>query len=109
MNSGQAVGSVVKLVELVQENKLNLELFAMTCWTSWNCQNKVRLNELRLPLDRIVDHAFNILQVFQRAHPALPKPVRPTRPSWKPPDPHELKTNFDGAIFDDLSAAGMGW
>lgn len=32
----------------------------------------------------------------------------PTRPSWKPPDPYELKTNFDGAIFDDLSAAGMG-
>nr|POF08054.1 hypothetical protein CFP56_17778 [Quercus suber] len=42
---------------------------------------------------------------ISRAHPALPKPVRPTRPSWKPPDPYELKTNFDGAIFDDLFAA----
>ena len=81
INSGQGVGSAVELVELVQENKLNLELFAMTCWTLWNLRNKVWLDELGLPLDQIVDHAFNILQEFQRAHLALPKPFRPTRPS----------------------------
>ena len=27
---------------------------------------------------------------------------------WKPPDAALLKTNFDGAVFDDLGAAGIG-
>ena len=30
------------------------------------------------------------------------------RPRWKPPDTGFVKENFDGAIFEDISAAGIG-
>lgn len=26
---------------------------------------------------------------------------------WKPPDPGKLKTNFDGALFEDLNVVGV--
>ena len=33
----------------------------------------------------------------------------PPKPAiWKPPDPSFVKTNFDGAVFEDLDAAGIG-
>ena len=34
--------------------------------------------------------------------------VSAQRPRWKPLDAGLLKVNFDGAIFDDLRAAGIG-
>ena len=36
------------------------------------------------------------------------KKVRAQRPRWKPPDTGFVKANFDGAIFEDLRAAGIG-
>ena len=33
---------------------------------------------------------------------------QPKNPVWKPPDPRQVKTNFDGAIFEDLQEAGIG-
>ena len=32
---------------------------------------------------------------------------QPKNPVWKPPDPRQVKTNFDGAIFEDLLEAGI--
>jgi len=65
------------------------------------------LNEVVLLLDRISVQALHLLQEFQRAHLAKTTHVRPARPPWKPPDPGELKANFDGAVFEDLSSAGI--
>ena len=33
---------------------------------------------------------------------------QPKKPVWKPPSPRQVKTNFDGAIFEDLQEAGIG-
>ena len=33
--------------------------------------------------------------------------MHPRRPRWKPPDQGYVKTNFDGAIFEDLHVAGI--
>ena len=33
----------------------------------------------------------------------------PPKPAiWKPPDPSFVKTNIDGAVFEDLDVAGIG-
>ena len=33
--------------------------------------------------------------------------MHPRRPQWKPPNAGYVKTNFDGAIFEDLHATGI--
>ena len=87
---------------------INQGLFAMTCWAIWNCRNKARLNETVIPLEKLEEQAHKLLREFQTANPIHSKLVSPARPTWKPPDPDELKTNFDRAIFEDLNAAGIG-
>ena len=33
---------------------------------------------------------------------------QPKKPVWKPLNPRQVKTNFDGPIFEDLLEAGIG-
>lgn len=54
------------------------------------------------------DHVVTLLQEFQVALQLPPKPVRAIKPTWKPPNHDKLKTNFDGAMFEDLHGAGIG-
>ena len=59
-------------------------------------------------MNKVAGVARQYLQEFQRARQCPTKKVRPRRPQWKPPDAGYIKTNFDGAIFEDLHAAGIG-
>ena len=98
----------IELVELVLSKNRNPSLFAMTCWSLWNRQKKVRMNEMGHAMERLFDQAVQLLPEFQNAHPAQPKSVHLVRPPWKSLDPSELKTNFDEVVFDDLNSAGIG-
>ena len=100
--------SFVDLFKLVLQNPRGAEGFIMVCWFIWNRCNKIRLNEAVAPLEKIFDLAQKYLANFQqqRAKPASKKLSR--KVIWKPPDIGLLKKNFDGAVFEDLGAAGIG-
>ena len=61
-----------------------------------------------MPLEKLLDLAQQYLQEFQqsRSKPIVKQP--PKQNIWKPPNPSTVKTNFDGAIFEELDAAGVG-
>ena len=60
------------------------------------------------PLNKIARVAWHHLQEFQQARCCPSMKVSAQRPRWKPLDAGLLKVNLDGAIFDDLRAAGIG-
>ena len=96
------------LLELVFCSSLNVEVFAMTCWSIWSRRNKLHVGEGVWPLNKIAGVTRHHLQEFQQARRCPSKKVHTQKPRWKPPDAGLLKLNFDGAIFDDLRAAGIG-
>ena len=61
-----------------------------------------------LPPGNVSDHAIMLLQEFQTARQLPPKLVQTIRPTCKPLDHDELKTNFDGAMFEDSQEASIG-
>ena len=58
------------------------------------------------PLNQVVGIAQRHLQECQQVRRCPSKKVHAQRPRWKPPDTGFVKANFDGAIFEDISAAG---
>ena len=96
------------LLELVFCSSLNAEVFAMTCWSIWSRWNKLHVGEGVWPLNKISGVARRHLQEFQQVRHCPSKKVCAQRPRWKPLDAGLLKVNFDGAIFDDLRAIGIG-
>ena len=52
--------------------------------------------------------ARRLLQEFQQVRRCPSKKVHAQRPRWKPPNTSFVKANFDGAIFEDISAVGIG-
>lgn len=69
---------------------------------------KAELRKAVTPLEKLSDLAQQYLPEFQQSHskPVVKQP--PKQNIWKPPDPSTLKTNFDGAIFEELDATGIG-
>ena len=61
-----------------------------------------------MPLEKIADQAQQFLMEFQQTWSKPTSKKLPKKIIWKPPDPGTLKTNFDGSIFEDLGAAGIG-
>ncbi|KAK7839398.1 hypothetical protein CFP56_018063 [Quercus suber] len=102
------VSSFRDLLELVFCSSLNSEVFAMTCWAIWNRRNKLQVGEVVWPLNKVAGIAHHHLQEFQQVCHCPSKKVRVRRPWWKPPDAGFVKANFDGAIFEDLMATGIG-
>ena len=58
-------------------------------------------------MNKVAGVAHQYLQEFQLARQCPTKKLRPRRPQWKPLDVGYIKTNFDGAIFEDLHVAGI--
>ena len=96
------------MLELVFCSSLNAEVFAMTCWSIWSHRNKLRVGEGVWPLNKITGVARRHLHALQPVRCCPSKKVRAQRPRWKPLDAGLLNVNFDGAIFDDLRAIGIG-
>ena len=61
-----------------------------------------------MPLEKIADQAQQYLTKFQQTRSKSTGKKLPKKIIWKPPDPSTLKTNFDGVVFEDLGAVGIG-
>ena len=94
-----SLGSFPDLFALIQNQPHAAELFAATDWYLWTWQNKSRLNEAIIPLNRLADTTKCHLLEFKKFH----KP-----PVWKPPTAETFKTYFDGAISENEGEAGIG-
>ena len=68
----------------------------------------MRVGEEVWPLSKVAGAARRHLQDFQQLRLCPSTKVRSRRPQWKPPDAGFVKANFDGTIFEDLKAAGIG-
>uniref|UniRef100_A0A7N2LN93 RNase H type-1 domain-containing protein n=1 Tax=Quercus lobata TaxID=97700 RepID=A0A7N2LN93_QUELO len=90
------------------QNPRGADVFTTICWFIWNQRNKIRVKDIVAPLEKTSDLAQQYLMEFQqlRSKPVTKK--LPKKVIWKPPDAGLLKTNFDGAAFEDLGAAGIG-
>ena len=49
--------SFFDLFRLALQNQKGAELFITYCWFIWNCQNKIRVKEAVMPLEKIADQA----------------------------------------------------
>jgi ribonuclease HI len=96
-----------KVIQL--NSDLLLEKFAVTCWLLWHKRNQDRLN---LPSEDYIQ-TWNRAQALLHEYLAVTteeKIAKPNLPQvrWKPPQTNYYKVNFDGAIFKDSNAGGIG-
>jgi len=82
----------------------------MIIWLIWSRRNCDRLGEPFTQVTVIRARAECLLVEFQSAqvlHSRLPPDMTRTA-WWTPPNFAHYKINFDGAVFDELGAAGLG-
>ena len=82
-------------------------LFAVTTWSIRHHQNKSRIQEHSLPLERIASFAEDYLRGFKTLDRPKQKTRRTVLKKWSPPILGSLKTNFDGAMFGESDEAGL--
>ena len=99
---------IFDLFRLALQNPCGAEGFIMICWFIWNRRNKIRVNEAVATLEKIPELAQKHLADFQQLCVKPESKKLPRKVIWKPPDSALLKTNFDGAVFEDLGAVGIG-
>lgn len=99
--------SFLEVVNLIHENPQLVPLFAVTAWSIWYHQNKTRLQEHSLPLDRISAFAKEYIRDFKNMGSPLHRSRHVTDKKWRPPITGNIKTNYDGAIFGELDEAGI--
>nr|POF23043.1 hypothetical protein CFP56_15525 [Quercus suber] len=102
------LSSFPKVVNLICEKPQLVPLFAVTAWSVWYQRNKTRLQEHSLPLDRISAFAKGYIQDFNNLGSPLHRSQRAAEKNWRPPVIGNMKTNYDGAMFDESDEAGIG-
>ena len=105
-------GVFSNLLEMVfhRQNSVDVDVLAIMFWLIWNNRNAKRCGGVITENHMIRSKAENLINEFRLAHACHRKPsdavARVVR--WIPPAPPIFKINFDGAIFKELSCAGMG-
>ena len=90
------------------EQHQELELFMVVAWFIWYRRNKNRFKEPCIPPNKIFEAAQTLLLEFQ-AKPSRQSPsTTPASMKWKAPSLDFYKVNYDGAMFRELTEAGIG-
>lgn len=96
-----------EVVQHVIDEERNLDLFASVCSTVWYRRDEIRLKHSVYPISQMLLQASQALQDFLHVPPAQPSVTSP-RVRWIPSPASSLKVNFDGALYKDINAAGVG-
>lgn len=88
-----------------------MNLLAVLFWSIWEKRNSARVSGCKMSLQDMRTRAVRLLCDFANAHTTTrqqhsPVPAQWVR--WIPPISPRYKVNYDGAIFKDLGAAGLG-
>jgi ribonuclease HI len=85
------------------------ELFIIICWALWQRRNKLRLNQEVDSINHVGLQAKSYLEEYMRENePSNPKPQPALAVRWIPSRKHRYKVNYDGAVFKETNAAGIG-
>ena len=77
-------------------------------WNIWRNRNGIRPGEEPKKKENLILEASRFISEFQAVQdPPIPS-VCSSQTSWLPPEPGVYKANVDGAVFKNLSSAGMG-
>ena len=97
-----------EVVQHVIDEEHNLDLFASVCSTVWYRRDQIRPKHSVYLISQMLLQASQALQDFLHAFPPAQPSVTSPRVRWIPPPASSLKINFDGALFEDINAAGLG-
>ena len=93
------------------KEETDLNLLAVLFWSIWEKRNTDRVRGCESSFHDLRPSAMRVLQDFANAQPpsrSLLVPVPAQRVKWIPPISPMYKVNYDGAIFKELGAAGLG-
>ena len=100
-------GTFFDLVGRILQKPQVPEIFATTAWFIWTHRNKIGLNAQTLPSCKISEVAKKFLLDFTSSRVIQQVQKTAIKHTWVPPKPSELKTNFDGSMFDESDEAGI--
>nr|POE66538.1 hypothetical protein CFP56_18795 [Quercus suber] len=87
---------------------ISLAHFMAIAWNIWRNRNRIRHGEEPKKKENLILEASRFISEFQAVQdPPIPSAYR-SQTSWLPPKPSVYKANVDGAVFKNLSSAGMG-
>ena len=95
---------------LLKKGRTDVELLAVIFWLVWNRRNAERTGESALDYHLIRARADSYLLEFKSAKVCDRKAIAVgvTTVRWRPPNPNYFKINFDGAVFSEVEAVGLG-
>ena len=98
------------VVFLLKKGVLEVELVAVIFWLVWNRRNAERTGDAALEYHMIRARADSYLLEFKSAkgREGMVEAIGVQSARWRLPDPNFFKINFDGAVFSELDAAGLG-
>lgn len=102
------VHNYADLLNLFLCSNLGTELFAMTSWAIWTRRNKLRVGEMAVSINIVAEEVWKQLQEYGSSWQSPKVKMRKTKIVWKPPDLGQVKINFDGAMFEEINATGVG-
>ena len=94
----------------MRKNSLDIDLLAVIMWLISGIRNVARLDDSILEYHQIRSKAEMYLLDFKTTKKDDRRVASAvTRvPRWIPPIPNQFKINFDGVVFLELDAAGLG-
>ncbi|KAK9986535.1 hypothetical protein SO802_031486 [Lithocarpus litseifolius] len=84
-------------------------MIAWVCVSVWQRRNRFREQQPSWGEGEMMKRASELRQEYHNMQQKFPRNiVSKEEIQWKPPPENIFKINFDGAIFEDLSLAGLG-
>ena len=105
------VHSVTELVWYILEvsTTMDIEIFAVIAWAIWQRRNSLKFQVTSESPDQVYHRALDLLQEFRNAHVSQTILAQSYIPcAWHPPPTGVMKIDFNGAMFKEENAAGIG-
>ena len=100
--------SFIEIFEFIFAGNREPDLFAAVIWSLWNRHKNLRLGKPALPLDKVLDFAWERLTEHPSSTSTSSNPQQHPAATWIALEAHGFKVNFDGATFVDNDTTRLG-